>query len=243
MKICLLMILNFIISISSHSVKFPKSNEVKCSPPQSKNDFFLTKTEEFQFPVPISWHVHITFMPHNKDEVALAIKIRNKAKEHFKDHLGPDCENRYENKYFCAIYDHDILEPFGPFPIGEISFWIPNHYLTMTMTWFAQNREGLSIVFHPNTGCEYEDHSIWAIWIGDSWKLDMSIFDKNTQTNEFDNHAGDELNPTCVENNRNCGSTDYDGPGLPCCSGSYCNCSEARKCLCTPLHIFNLDNN
>jgi hypothetical protein len=41
------------------------------------------------------------------------------------------------------------------------------------------------MLVHPNTGYEYEDHSIWAMWAGDVWPLDMSIFDKETQTNEF----------------------------------------------------------
>jgi aromatic ring-cleaving dioxygenase len=43
----------------------------------------------------------------------------------------------------------------------------------------------LSLLVHPNTGYEYEDHSTWAMWAGQPWPLDMSIFDKETQTNEF----------------------------------------------------------
>lgn len=43
----------------------------------------------------------------------------------------------------------------------------------------------LSMLVHPNTGYEYEDHSIWAMWAGDPWPLDMSIFEQGTQTNEF----------------------------------------------------------
>ena len=41
------------------------------------------------------------------------------------------------------------------------------------------------MLLHPNSGYEYEDHSIWAMWAGEQWPLDMSIFEKETQTNEF----------------------------------------------------------
>lgn len=42
------------------------------------------------------------------------------------------------------------------------------------------------MLLHPNTGYEYEDHSIWAMWAGQPWPLDMSIFEQGTQTNEVD---------------------------------------------------------
>ena len=47
------------------------------------------------------------------------------------------------------------------------------------------NLGNLSVLLHPNTGYEYEDHSIWAMWAGQPWPLDMSIFEQETQTNEF----------------------------------------------------------
>ena len=41
------------------------------------------------------------------------------------------------------------------------------------------------MLLHPHSGYEYEDHSIWAMWTGEPWPLDMSIFEQQTQTNEF----------------------------------------------------------
>ncbi len=32
------------------------------------------------------------------------------------------------------------------------------------------------ILVHPNSGCETEDHSSWALWGGNRWELDMTIF-------------------------------------------------------------------
>ncbi len=43
-----------------------------------------------------------------------------------------------------------------------------------------------SLLLHPNTGYEYEDHSEWALWAGGAQTINMVIFEQGTQTNEFD---------------------------------------------------------
>ncbi len=117
----------------------------------------------------------------------------------------------------------------SPFPIGDWSIWVPNSYLNLLLAWFAQNREDLSLLVHPNTGCLYEDHGRWAMWVGDKWNLDLSIFTPDTQEAEEGHFAGDSDNPTCLANGFNCGSPDYKGVFLACCDGS-CQCTD--KCVC-----------
>lgn len=88
----------------------------------------------------------------------------------------------------------------GPFVSGEWSIFVPVGYYPLITPWLVQNRGNsvnsakalywkylgnLSMLLHPNTGYEYEDHSIWALWAGQPWPLDMSIFEQETQTNEF----------------------------------------------------------
>lgn len=229
---CLLLIVTFSL-ILSHSVKFPGSENVQCKPPQSLNRGFFQvnySENEFRFPNPISWHVHVTYMLTNKEDINRAAAVREKARFHFKDHLGPDCPNRYDNKNLCMIIDHPLDITLGPFPIGEWSVWVPNSYLNLLLSWFAQNRNGLSVLFHPNTGCEYEDHSDWAFWVGSKWNLDMSIFNKGEQTNEFDHIPGDIENPVCLTSGLNCGSPDFEGVFLACCGGLVCECGD--KCTC-----------
>ena len=107
----------------------------------------------------------------------------------------------------------------------------------------SQNRGEFSLLVHPNTGCEYEDHSKWAFWVGPAWIMDMSIFDEGDQTNEFGHYAGDSVNPTCLAEGLNCGSPDYQGPAMACCQNSICNCSDrfVRKgCYCEKLGRTNL---
>ena len=56
------------------------------------------------------------------------------------------------------------------------------------MQWALQHREGLSVMVHTNTGCEVLDHSIWAVWAGQSYPIDFTILDRplemTTLTNE-----------------------------------------------------------
>ena len=66
--------------------------------------------------------------------------------------------------------------------------FVPVHYVQAVLFWFTQNYISVptaSLLLHPNTGYQYEDHSTWALWAGRSWELNMSIFTPGEQTDEF----------------------------------------------------------
>jgi hypothetical protein len=138
------------------------------------------------------------------------------------------------------IYDHDVHnDTIGPFAVGEWSMWVPPHYFGVVVPWFSQHRGEFSLLVHPNTGCEYEDHSTWAQWNGPAWNMDLSIFDVNTQTNEFGEVLGTSKNPSCLSAKQVCAFGDAKSPGygpqVVCCSGSACNCDNAAvdgNCYC-----------
>lgn len=115
---------------------------------------------------------------------------------------------------------------------------MPVHYYNAVVPWFVQNRGQFNLLVHPNTGCEYEDHSIWAQWSGSPWNMDMSIFTQNTQTNEFGEVLGAPHNPSCLAAGGVCGSTSttgYYGAQVSCCAGSACQCAEGAAdglCVC-----------
>jgi hypothetical protein len=125
-----------------------------------------------EYPAVLSYHIHVTYMLTNDNEIEAVSKFRNETLDHFLPFWGldPKCagtdvepSGRYDNGEFCMIYDHDIRnDTLGPFPIGEWSVFVPVHYLYAVMPWFVQHRGQFSLLVHPNTGCEYEDHSIWA---------------------------------------------------------------------------------
>lgn len=89
------------------------------------------------------------------------------------------------------------------------------------LPWFLLNHGSFSLLIHTNTGCEYEDHSLYAQWSGSAWNMDMSIFTPWTQTDEFGQELGTKLNPTCLAAGGVCDMNDY-GPQSVCCSGTTC---------------------
>ena len=138
------------------------------------------------------------------------------------------------------IYDHDLTnDTLGPFAVGEWSMWVPVHYYSAVVPWFVQHHGQFSLLVHPNTGCEYEDHSIWSQWVGPAWNMDMSIFTQGTQTNEFDEVVGTVRNPSCAPLKQVCGFGDPQAPGygpqVLCCSGTSCACDASSTdgaCYC-----------
>ena len=225
MKVIILIAL--IGNIFLHPTKYPNKINITC------NDSANT-------PTIISYHTHILYMLTNPQEIEASMKLRERTIEHFKDYLGVDCEGRYDDGRLCMIIDHpfNITLRNGPFPVGEWSIFVPLPYFSLVIPWLAQNRGQFSLLVHPNTGCEYEDHSIWAFWIGNPWPLDMSIFEKNVQTNEFDRVPGNDMNPSCLKEKLACGSPEFVGPALPCCEGTYCSCNgyDLRNCNCEKLN-------
>lgn len=73
---------------------------------------------------------------------------------------------------------HD--EPRGPHPIAFYQVAFEPRLFADIVPWMALNREGLSILVHPETGDELADHSEHAIWLGDSVTLRLDVFRKNS---------------------------------------------------------------
>ncbi len=51
--------------------------------------------------------------------------------------------------------------------------------------WVMQRRAGFSVLVHPNSGCDIEDHSKWAIWGGLPWQIDLEFFKRKTPQNKL----------------------------------------------------------
>lgn len=46
------------------------------------------------------------------------------------------------------------------------------------ISWLENNRNDLSILIHPLTGNDLQDHTKYASWLGDSINLDLRLFEK-----------------------------------------------------------------
>lgn len=178
----------------------------------------------FDKPPPIlSFHIHIAYTVFHQEVIDEAMALREKTREAFQTYLGPDCDGRYDYGYLCMISDHDFNTTLegGPFVSGEWSMFVPIPYYQLVVPWMFQNRGDFSLIVHPNSGYEYEDHTIWAMWAGQPWPLDLTIFEQGTQTNEFGQYRGNEGNPVCLNEGAVCGDSTF-GPSTICCFDLSC---------------------
>ena len=124
-----------------------------------------------------SYHLHLLYLKKNQQQVTDAYAIRDRFVAQFADRLGPDCHDLFHNNHTCML-DPDY-DPAGPFPVSNWSVYIlpgPGSNLEPMMQWLVQNRGRFSVLVHPNTGCEMEDHSDWTFWSGPAYPLDLDFF-------------------------------------------------------------------
>ncbi len=120
-----------------------------------------------------SWHIHLLFWQDKNESLSGALKVRDAFSLKFANLLGKNCTDLFHQDYNC-MFDIEAY-PAGPFPIGQWSvFLLPEHFGTF-VPWIVQNRNGYDVLVHPNSGCEVEDHTWWAMWNGNPWQLDVSI--------------------------------------------------------------------
>lgn len=68
---------------------------------------------------------------------------------------------------------HDV--PVGPHPSAmyQVAFAVAE--FPRLVPWLMLNREGLSILVHPLTGDDYEDHARFALWLGTPLPLKLEM--------------------------------------------------------------------
>lgn len=67
--------------------------------------------------------------------------------------------------------------PVGPHPTGSFQVLIPNDRLAEATGWFALNRQGLTVLLHPNTEDDLKDHRDYPIWFGAAPKINFEMFE------------------------------------------------------------------
>ena len=126
-----------------------------------------------------SYHIHILFPPTDSSKTQEALILQKQFMVAFGLQGKPNCtmtagDPAPQQKDICA-FDIDWL-PAGPFLTAQYSFFIPIPLLTSATAWTIRHRGSLDVLVHPNSGCEVEDHTEWALWGGSKWEIDTSIF-------------------------------------------------------------------
>ncbi|MDR3420057.1 MAG: DOPA 4,5-dioxygenase family protein [Xanthobacteraceae bacterium] len=69
---------------------------------------------------------------------------------------------------------HDAL--VGPHPRSMYQIAFPAGMLAAFLPWLMLNRDGLTVLLHPETGDDYRDHTAHAAWLGGALKLRLAAF-------------------------------------------------------------------
>ena len=69
---------------------------------------------------------------------------------------------------------HDEL--IGPHTQSMFQIAFPALLLNAFLPWLMLNRDGLSVLLHPETGDDYRDHSAHAAWLGGALPLRLDVF-------------------------------------------------------------------
>ena len=67
---------------------------------------------------------------------------------------------------------HD--KPVGPHPRGSCQLTVPADQFAAVIPWLVENRKGLTVFAHAQTGNALKDHTDHVIWLGPSEPLDLS---------------------------------------------------------------------
>ena len=69
---------------------------------------------------------------------------------------------------------HDEL--VGPHPQSMYQVAFPTRMLSAFVPWLMLNRNGLTVLLHPETGDNYTDHTAHAAWFGAVLPLRVEVF-------------------------------------------------------------------
>jgi DOPA 4,5-dioxygenase len=110
-----------------------------------------------------AYHFHTYFFQKNDMNSDQALKLRVRILDEIENGDLKDCSLNIVN-----------YGPRGPHPIGSYETCCNRTSITSGISWFMSNRGNLSILLHPLTRFEVDDHTARAMWLGQSMPLDLS---------------------------------------------------------------------
>jgi len=102
----------------------------------------------------VDWHAHVYYGAAEKDTAAA---------------LRSAAEARFPNAAYGRWHD----KPIGPHPTGSYQIAFPVALFPEIVPWLTLNRGELTVLVHPNTGHDLEDHRDRAIWLGTTQTLNL----------------------------------------------------------------------
>ena len=110
-------------------------------------------------PEAVAYHAHVYF---DGDSIERGRHICVKCRDRFGITMG-----RVHERPVGPHPDWSCQLAFGPEKLGDV------------IGWLALNRDGLTVLVHPETGDAVKDHTDHAIWMGVIRPLDLSVLRKS----------------------------------------------------------------
>jgi aromatic ring-cleaving dioxygenase len=107
-----------------------------------------------------SYHAHVYYDPGKTRSVA----------EHLRQRIAVAFPRAKLGRW------HDEL--VGPHTQSMYQIAFPSRLLSSFLPWLMQNRDGLTILLHPETGDDYRDHTAHACWFGAVLPLRVEVLRK-----------------------------------------------------------------
>jgi DOPA 4,5-dioxygenase len=126
-----------------------------------------------------SYHIHVLFDAANASKVHEALQLQAEFMQAFNLIGKPNCTVVAGDPapWITDICAFEIdWKPAGPFLTAQYSWFVPIEKLTKAVAWTLRHKGGLDVLVHPNSGCEVEDHTSWALWGGNRNPIDSSVF-------------------------------------------------------------------
>jgi DOPA 4,5-dioxygenase len=67
-------------------------------------------------------------------------------------------------------------KPVGPHPTPMFEAWFSYEVLSRVVDWMKKNNSGLSVMIHPLSGNDLDDHKLHLEWIGTPLILNLEVF-------------------------------------------------------------------
>lgn len=99
------------------------------------------------------YHAHVYY---DQDTLEAATKLRETLGANFPVELG-----------------RLNTDPIGPHPVSQFAAIFKPDAFQSVVSWLMLNRQGLDILIHPLTEDMVDDHSVYALWLGEPVKLKL----------------------------------------------------------------------
>ena len=75
--------------------------------------------------------------------------------------------------------------PRGPHLVPQFRFTFKDAEFHNIVPWLMLNRQGLDVLVHPLTGNSYDDHSRYAVWLGNPVALKLDTMRRTYRAEQY----------------------------------------------------------